>query len=66
MEPSSKRVTEAEAAEMSQLLSDMRAVALGIQTEQDRQTTQLEYLSDSVDKANERVKKDTRRVKKLT
>ena len=33
----------------------MKSLALGIQEEQDRQFQQLDLLSDSVDKANERI-----------
>ena len=61
----SKVISEAEAAQMSQVLQDMRSMALGIQEEQDRQLKQLDNLSDSVDKANERIRKDTRKVNKL-
>lgn len=62
----SKVVTDAEAAEMGRVLQDMRSLALGIQGEQDRQLGQLDLLSDSVDKANERIRTDVRKVNKLT
>ena len=65
-EKNSKTVTDAEAAEMGQVLQDMRSLALGIQEEQDRQLQQLDLLSDSVDKANERIRTDVRQVNKLT
>ena len=41
-------------------------LALGIQEEQDRQLQQLDLLSDSVDKAYERIRTDVRQVNKLT
>lgn len=59
-------VTDAEAAEMGRVLQDMRSVALGIQEEQDKQLQQLDFLSDSVDKANERIRTDMRKINKLT
>ena len=62
----SKSVTDAEAAEMGRVLQDMRSLALGIQEEQDRQLHQLDLLSDSVDKANERIRTDARKINKLT
>ena len=65
-EKNSKTVTDAEAAEMGQVLQDMRSLALGIQEEQDRQLQQLDLLSDSVDKAYERIRTDVRQVNKLT
>ena len=61
----SKLVSDGEAAEMGQVLQDMRSLALGIQEEQDRQLQQLDLLSDSVDKANERIRADSRKVNKL-
>ena len=65
-EKNSKKVTDDDAAEMGQVLQDMRSLALGIQEEQDRQLQQLDLLSDSVDKANERIRTDVRQVNKLT
>ena len=65
-EKNSKTVTDADAAEMGQVLQDMRSLALGIQEEQDRQLQQLDLLSDSVDKAYERIRTDVRQVNKLT
>ncbi|KAL9967672.1 hypothetical protein ACROYT_G025953 [Oculina patagonica] len=65
-EKHSKVVTDAEAAEMGRVLQDMRGLALGIQEEQDRQLQQLDLLSDSVDKANERIRTDVRKIHKLT
>ena len=62
----SKTVNDADAAEMGWVLQDMRSLALGIQEEQDRQLQQLDLLSDSVDKANERIRTDVRQVNKLT
>ena len=62
----SKSVTDAEAAEMGQVLQHMRSLALGIQDEQNRQLRQLDLLSDSVDKANERIRTDSRKISKLT
>ena len=62
----SKVVTDAEAAEMGRVLQDMRSLALGIQEEQDRQLQQLDVLSDSVDKANERIRTDVQKIHKLT
>ena len=62
----SKSVTDAEAAEMGQVLQHMKSLALGIQDEQNRQLRQLDLLSDSVDKANERVRTDSRKISKLT
>ena len=62
----SKSVTDAEAAEMGQVLQDMRSLALGIQDEQNRQLRQLDLLSDSVDKAHERIRTDSRKISKLT
>ena len=62
----SKAVRDAEAAEMGQVLQGMRSLALGIQDEQNRQLRQLDLLSDSVDKANERVRTDSRKISKLT
>ena len=62
----SKSVTDAEAAEMGQVLQGMRSLALGIQDEQNRQLRQLDLLSDSVDKANERVRTDSHKISKLT
>ena len=59
-------VRDAEAAEMGQVLQGMRSLALGIQDEQNRQLRQLDLLSDSVDKANERVRTDSRKISKLT
>ena len=58
--------SEAEVAEMSRVLQNMKCLALGIQQEQNRQLHQLENLSDSVDKANERLRKDTCNVNRLT
>ena len=60
-----KLVSDGEATEMGQVLQNMRSLALGIQEEQDRQLQQLDLLSDSVDKANERIRADTRKVNKL-
>ena len=51
---------------MGQVLQDMRSLALGIQDEQNRQLRQLDLLSDSVDKANERIRTDSRKISKLT
>ena len=65
-EKNSKTVTDADAAEMGWVLQDMKSLALGIQEEQDRQLQQLDLLSDSVDKANERIRTDVRQVNKLT
>ena len=65
-ERNSKTVTDADAAEMGRVLQDMRSLALGIQEEQDRQLQQLDLLSDSVDKAYERIRTDVRQVNKLT
>ena len=62
----SKSVTDAEAAEMGQVLQDMSSLALGIQDEQNRQLRQLDLLSDSVNKANERIRTDSRKISKLT
>ena len=62
----SKLVTDAEAAEMGQVLQDMSSLALGIQDEQNRQLRQLDLLSDSVNKANERIRTDSRKISKLT
>ncbi|CAH3164170.1 unnamed protein product [Porites lobata] len=62
----SKSVTDAEAAEMGKVLQHMRSLALGIQDEQNRQLRQLDLLSDSIDKANERVRTDSRKISKLT
>ena len=59
-------VTDAEAAEIGSVLQDMKSLALGIQEEQGRQLHQLDLLSDSVDKANERIRTDVRKVNKLT
>ena len=61
-----KTVTDADTAEMGRVLQDMRSLALGIQEEQDRQLQQLDLLSDSVDKAYERIRTDVRQVNKLT
>ena len=70
LDPSSstkgKVVTDAEAAEIGRVLQDMKSLALGIQEEQGRQLQQLDLLSDSVDKANERIRTDVRKVNKLT
>ena len=65
-EKNSKTITDTDAAEMGRVLQDMRSLALGIQEEQDRQLQQLDLLSDSVDKANERIRTDVRQVNKLT
>lgn len=65
-EKDSKMVTDAEAAEMGQVLQDMRSLALGIRDEQERQLQQLDLLSDSVDKANERIRTDVRKINELT
>ena len=65
-EKNSKTVTDADAAEMGRVLQDMKSLALGIQEEQDRQLQQLDLLSDSVDKANERIRTDVHQVNKLT
>ena len=62
----SKTVTDTDAAEMGRVLQDMRSLALGIQEEQDRQLQQLDLLSDSVDKAYERIRTDVHQVNKLT
>ena len=51
---------------MGRVLQDMRSLALGIQKEQDQQLQQLDLLSDSVDKAHERIRTDVRQVNKLT
>ena len=51
---------------MGRVLQDMKSLALGIQEEQNRQLQQLDLLSDSVDKANERVRNDVRKIHKLT
>ena len=51
---------------MGQVLQHMRSLALGIQDEQNRQLRQLDLLSDSVDKANERIRTDSRKISKLT
>ena len=51
---------------MGQVLQDMKSLALGIQEEQDRQLQQLDLLSDSVDKAYERIRTDVHQVNKLT
>ena len=50
---------------MGRVLQDMRSLALGLQEEQDRQLQQLDLLSDSVDKAYERIRTDVRQVNKL-
>ncbi|EDO49418.1 predicted protein [Nematostella vectensis] len=60
-----KTVSDREAAEMTQILQDMKSMALGIQNEQTRQLGQLDCLSDSLDKANERVRKDAKNIIKL-
>ena len=51
---------------MGQVLQDMRSLALGLQEEQVRPLQQLDLLSDSVDKAYERIRTDVRQVNKLT
>ena len=51
---------------MGQVLQDMSSLALGIQEEQNRQLRQLDLLSDSVNKANERIRTDSRKISKLT
>lgn len=61
-----KTVSETEAAQMSKVLQDMKSMAVGIQGEQNRQLGMLDLLSDSVDKANERIRKDARTIKRLT
>lgn len=61
-----KTVSETEAAQMSKILQDMKSMAVGIQDEQNRQMGMLDLLSDSVDRANERIRKDTRTIKSLT
>lgn len=60
-----KVVSDKDADEMSQILRNMKSMAIGIQQEQDRQSHQIEALSDSVDKANERIRKNARNVKHL-
>ena len=57
--------SDAAAAEMGQVLQDMRSMALGIQREQDRQLHQLDQLSSSVNKAREIMKSDDRKIKSL-
>lgn len=54
----SRPVSSAEAAQMSKLLQDMKSMAVGIKDEQDRQLKQLDLLTNSVDKANARLRKD--------
>jgi hypothetical protein len=61
-----KTVSEIEAAQMGKILQDMKSMAVGIQDEQNRQLGMLDSLSDSVDKANERIRKDTRTINRLT
>ncbi|XP_031559429.1 synaptosomal-associated protein 47-like [Actinia tenebrosa] len=61
-----KTVSETEAAQMTKILQDMKSMAVGIQDEQNRQLGMLDLLSDSVDKANERIRKDARTIKRLT
>ena len=58
-------MSDAAAAEMGQVLQDMRSMALGIQREQDRQLHQLGQLSSSVNKAREIMKSDDRKIKSL-
>ena len=58
-------MSDAAAAEMGQVLQDMRSMALGIQREQDRQLHQLDQLSCSVNKAREIMKSDDRKIKSL-
>lgn len=58
-------MSDAAAAEMGQVLQDMRSMALGIQREQDRQLHQLDQLSSSVNKAREIMKSDDRKIKSL-
>lgn len=55
----------AAAAEMGQVLQDMRSMALGIQKEQDRQLHQLDQLSSSVNEAREIMKSEDRKIKSL-
>lgn len=60
-----KKVSDRDADEMSYILGNMKSMALDIQQEQDRQSQQIDVLSDSVDKANERIRNNSRRVKHL-
>ena len=58
-------MSDAAAAEMGQVLQDMRSMALGIQKEQDRQLHQLDQLSSSVNKARGILKSGDRKIKSL-
>ena len=51
---------------MEQVLQDMRRLALGMQDEKNRQARKLDLFSDSVDKANERIRTDASKTSKLT
>ena len=61
-----KPVSDAEAAQMAKILQDMKSMAVGIKDEQERQLNQLDLLTNSVDKANEKLRKNTRTINHLT
>ena len=51
---------------MEQVLQDMRRLAQGMQDENNRQARKRDLFSDSVDKANERIRTDASKTSKLT
>ncbi|XP_054767921.2 synaptosomal-associated protein 47-like [Lytechinus pictus] len=62
---SSDLVTESEAAELNNVLKDVKTLALGINTELDVQNEKISQLTDDVNDVTEDVSKNNKRMQKL-
>ncbi len=61
----SESVSQEEADQLCDMVARMKVMAMDINREQDSQMDKIEHLSDTVDRANARVKRDTQRMNKL-
>ena len=65
MDDSQQAVSEAEAQEIISTIAEMKAMAIDINKEQDRQKETIEHLTDRVDRADMRLGGATWRTKQL-
>lgn len=61
-----KQISKEDENELSKVLNNMKSLALNISVEQDAQLKQIDSLSQSVDRANSRIKSTDWRVKNAT
>jgi len=61
-----KELSTREADELSKVLNSMKLLASDINVEQDAQLKQIDHLTESVDRANSRLRTTTRRIDDAT